>query len=134
MTGARVEKVHADRVRAREFLAQAERFSTDADVAGLSTESRVVLLHNATISACDAILQAVGLRVTSGDGAHVLRIETALAQLDEDTEELLESLDASRERRNDASYAALFVAEASASDAREATTELLELARSFIEA
>jgi hypothetical protein len=121
-------------VRAREFLAQAERFSADADMAGLSTESRVVLLHNATISASDAILQAVGLRVTSGDGAHVLRIETALAQLAEDTKELLESLDASRERRNEASYAALFVAEASASDAREATTELLELARGLIDA
>lgn len=134
MTEARVEKVYADRVRALEFLAQAERFSTDADVAGLSAESRVVLLHNATISACDAILQAVGLRVTWGDGAHVLRIETALAQITGDTEELLESLDASRERRNEASYAALFVAQASASDAREATTELLELASGLIEA
>jgi hypothetical protein len=125
--------VHADRVRAREFLAQAQQFASDADSRGLSTESRVVLLHNATVAACDAILQSVGLRVTSGDGAHVLRIETALDQLDQNTEELLESLDASRERRNEASYLALFVAEASAAEAREATAELIELTRGFVD-
>jgi hypothetical protein len=93
-----------------------------------------VLLHNAVVSACDAILQSVGLRVTSGDGAHILRIETALDQLEEDTEELFEHLDASRERRNEASYAALFVAQASAADAREATAELIALTRNFVDA
>lgn len=64
----------------------------------------------------------------------MLRIETALEQLDHDTEELLEILDASRERRNEASYAAVFVAEASAAEAREATAELIELARGFLDA
>lgn len=133
MTDARIEKVHADRVRAREFLAQAQRFASDGDLPGLRPESRVILLHNATLAACDAILQSVGLRVTSGDGAHLLRIETSLDQLDQDTEELLESLDASRERRNEASYAALYVAEASAAEAHEATAELIELARGFVD-
>lgn len=83
MTDARVEEVHADRVRAREFLAQADRFRTDAD-APLSAESQAVLLHNAALSACDAILQAVGLRVTGGERSHILRSETALEQLDGD--------------------------------------------------
>ena len=46
--------------------------------------------------------------------------------------ELLESRDASRERRNEASYAAAFVPEASVADAREATAEMIELARSFV--
>lgn len=114
MTDARVEQVPTDRLRARQFFDQAERFANDADSGDLSAESRIVLLHNAVVSACDAILLSVGRRVTSGDGAHILRIETALDQLDVDTEELLESLDASRERRNEASYAALFVAQASA--------------------
>ena len=124
-----MEQVYEDRVRAREFLDQADRFLLDADCATLSVESRSVLLHNATVCACDAILQAVGSRVTPGDRAHVLRLETALDQLDGDTEELFESLDASRERRNEASYAAAFVAQASVADAREATAELLERAR-----
>jgi hypothetical protein len=132
MTDAHVEKIYADRVRAREFLDQADRFRNDADIADLSAESQSVLLHNATICACDAILQAAGLRITSGDRSHVLRLETALDQLDVDTEELLESLDAYRERRNEASYATSFVSETSLADAREATTELRELARTFL--
>ncbi len=132
MTNARVERVHADRVRAGEFFDQAQQFVRDAELSDLSNESRIVLLHNAVVSACDAILQSVGLRVTAGDGAHILRIEHALDQLDMDTEELFDSLDASRERRNEASYAALFVANASAADALEATTELVELTRHFI--
>jgi hypothetical protein len=133
VTTARVEKVPADRVRAREFLAQARRFASDAELSDLNPESRVVLLHNATVAACDAILQSVGFRVTTGDGAHMLRIEKALDQLNEDTEDLFESLDASRERRNEASYAALSVAKASVADAREAVAELIQLASGLLD-
>jgi hypothetical protein len=132
VTDARVEKIYEDRVRAREFLDQADRFLLDADRTILGVESRSVLLHNATVCACDAILQAVGLRVTPGDRSHVLRLETALEQIDGDTEELFESLDASRERRNEASYAAAVVSQASIADAREAVAELLELARTLL--
>jgi len=78
-------------------------------------------------------MQAVGLRVTPGDRSHAMRLENALEQLDEDTEDLLERLDASRARRNEASYAAGFVAQASVDDAREATTELVELARGALD-
>ena len=132
MTDARVEQVHADRVCAREFVEQAARFLDDADTDGLSAPSRVILLHNAAISACDGILQAVGLRVTPGDRSHVLRLESALERLDADTEDLFDRLDASRERRNEASYAIGFIAQASVADAQEATTELVELARVFV--
>jgi hypothetical protein len=132
VTDARVEEVYEDRVRAREFLAEADAFLVDADKVTLSAESRSVLLHTAAVCACDALLQAVGLRITSGDRSQVLRLETALARIDGDTEDLLESLDASRERRNEASYAAGFVAQASVADAHEATVELVELARSFV--
>ncbi len=97
MTDARIERVYVDKVRAREFLGQAEHFLKDANTAGLSSESQAILLHNAAVSACDAILQAAGLRVTSGDRAHIIRFEAARAQLPGDTEELFESLDASRE-------------------------------------
>ncbi len=131
MTEARVQKVHADRLGARTHLDQAEKFQSDAD-ADLSTESRSVLLHNAALSACNAILQAAGLRVTSGDRSHLVRLETALEQFDEDTEDLLERLDASRSRRNEASYASMLIAQASVDEAREATAELIELARDFV--
>lgn len=68
MTDARIEKVYEDKVRAREFLAQAQRFLNDANTTTLSSESQAVLLHNATMAACDAVLQAVGLRVTAAIG------------------------------------------------------------------
>jgi hypothetical protein len=131
VSAARVEKVYADRLGARVYLEQAERFQSDAD-SDLSAESRSVLLHNAAISASNAILQAAGLRVTSGEGSHLLRLETALEQLHQDTEDLLERLDASRSRRNEASYAAMLVAEASVEEAREGTAELIEAARDFL--
>jgi hypothetical protein len=132
VTDARIEKVFEDRVGAREFLSQADDFLKDSALESLGASSQAVLLHNAAICACDAILQAVGLRVTPGDGSHVLRLEAALDRIEGDTEELLERLDASRARRNEASYAAMWIAEASVSDAREATTELVELARWFV--
>jgi hypothetical protein len=132
VTDARVEKVYEDRVGAREFLVQADLLFADAGKPTLNAPSQAILLHNATVCACDAILQAVGLRVTSGDRSHALRLETALDRLDSDTEELLEGLDASRERRNEASYAAAFVPMASVADAREATAEMIELARAFV--
>lgn len=106
--------------------------STTLATDGLSAASRVILLHNSAISACDGILQAVGLRVTPGDRSHVLRLQSALEELDADTEDLFDRLDASRERRNEASYAVGFIARASVADAQEATTELVELARVFV--
>lgn len=132
MAEARVENVHADRAGARVFLAQSEAFLEDADLSTLKSESRSVLLHSAAIAACDSILQAAGQRVTPGDRSHILRLESALEHLDGDTEELLERLDASRERRNEASYAAGFVSRASIDDAREAVAELVEFARRFV--
>ncbi len=132
MTESRLEQVHADRIGARVFLAQSEAFFEDANLSGLGSESRSVLLHNAAVAACDAILQAAGQRVTPGDRSHILRLEVALSHLDGDNEELLERLDASRERRNEASYAAGFVPQASIDDAREAVAELIQLARRFV--
>jgi hypothetical protein len=132
MTESRLEQVHADRIGARVLLAQSEAFFEDANLSGLGSESRSVLLHNAAVAACDAILQAAGQRVTPGDRSHILRLEVALSHLDGDTEELLERLDASRECRNEASYAAGFVPQASIDDAREAVAELVELVRRFV--
>jgi hypothetical protein len=71
VTDARTERVYADKIAAREFLHQARDFLNDARIDGLGPPSRIVLLHNAAIAACDSILQAVGLRVTSGDRSHI---------------------------------------------------------------
>jgi hypothetical protein len=123
MTDARIERVPADRVTAREFLAQGPVFLDDAR-SHLSNGSRQILLHQAAICACDAVLLAKGLRVSSGDRAHILRFERALDELPGPTDELLEALDAARAMRVDASYQAMPVASASVDDAAEATREL----------
>lgn len=132
MTEARLRKIPADRMGAREFIAQARIFMSDAHVSGISNEGRQLLLHQTAICACDAILLACGLQVTGGDGAHMLRLEHALEQLPDDADELLDTLDASRARRVEASYRAGFVPAASVEEAEEATLELLERAERFV--
>lgn len=123
---------YPDRVTAREFLDQADEFMADATRKDLGSASRSVLFHNAAICACDAVLQAAGKRVVGGDNAHVRRIRAALDRLPGDTADLFDRLDASRERRNEASYRAGFVPQASLDDAAEATAELIALARAFV--
>jgi hypothetical protein len=88
MTEARIERVPADPITARQFLAQGRVFLDDA-LTDLSNESRQVLLHQAAICACDAILLAKGLRVSAGDRAHMLRFERAMGELPGATSELL---------------------------------------------
>lgn len=100
----------------------------DAGVDSLSNETRQVLLHQATLCACDAILIASGKRIVGGEGAHLRRLTEALDLLPGNTEELYEALDAARERRSEASYAAAWVPTASVQEAEEATLELLERA------
>lgn len=132
MTAARVEKVYADGSPASEFLDQAETFFAGATGGDVSATSKMVLLHNAVVSACDAALQSAGLRGTPGDGAHVVRIETALDTFSVATEDLFERLDAARERPNEASSRAEIAAQASVTDAEEATSELLALVRAAL--
>jgi hypothetical protein len=132
VTDARVQQIHEDRETGRSYLAQAEDFLADARNEGNTNESRAVLIHSAVIAACDAVLAAEGLRVGSGERAHILRIDTALDQLDGDTTELNEALDAARARRNDASYNAMPVAGASVADGIEAAASLIERARRHV--
>jgi hypothetical protein len=133
VTEARLRKIPADRVGAREFLDQARIFIEDTELATLSNEGRQLLLHQTAICACDAILLASGLQITGGDGGHRLRLEQALAQLPDDTYELLDALDDSRARRVEASYRAGPVPAASVQEANEATRELLVRAECFVE-
>lgn len=73
-----------------------------------------------------ATLQQLIPRASEGDRDRDGRSRRALH-----TEHLFERLDASRERCNEASYAAGLIARASVVDALEATTELVGMARVF---
>jgi hypothetical protein len=56
MTEARVERVHEDRMGARDYLAQAEELFRDAEADALSSAGQAILLHSSAVAACDAIL------------------------------------------------------------------------------
>jgi hypothetical protein len=78
---AQVEQRGDDPWAALEFLGQARRFLRDGQVDDLSDEGRQVLLHNAAVAACDAILAINGLEVTGSEGGHRLRFEEAHKRL-----------------------------------------------------
>jgi hypothetical protein len=105
------------------FLAQARRFLEDAQRDSTHLESAVVLYWNACISAMDAILTAVGLRVGSGEDSHAVRVNAAAEVLGAGYAELFERLDEWRRERHDVSYAALTpsagAADAMRGDARD---------------
>lgn len=132
MTAAEVVKVPSDRVSAREYLNQANQFSADSEASVLSNESMQLLIHQAAVSGCDAILLASGLRVRGSEGGHELRLREALKRVAPDDEELLDDLLASRDRRSEASYATAPVARASVGEARDALARLLGLAASYL--
>ncbi len=66
---AQVERRGEDPWAALEFLDQARRFLSDGQAEPISPEGRQVLLHNAAVAACDAVLAINGLEVTGSDGA-----------------------------------------------------------------
>jgi hypothetical protein len=134
MTDARVEHVPVDTLRARGFLAQAKQFLADGGGSTISSPSRQVLLHNAAIAACDALLMVHGRRVTPGDGGHWLRLKEAQDLLQDDHGDLFDRLDESRMARNDVSYRAEFVLDEEVDAARRAVEELLEIAQSYVQA
>jgi len=106
MTDAQLERISPDAWLAGDFLGRAKLFAIDGARDQLRTESRQVLLHNAVIAACDALLAVKGYQVTGSDGGHRLRISKASELLPDAHVELFESLDDARVSRNDASYAA----------------------------
>ena len=53
---------------------------SDASIDPLKAISQAVLLHNATVCGCDAILQAAGLRVTPGDRSGVVGKRSTVAR------------------------------------------------------
>lgn len=132
MTEARVETTYPDPATAREFLDQAQTFFGDASNSDNSKESRAVLAHQAAVAACDAVLLHDGRRIAGDEGAHRLRLATAREALGGDLQDLFERLDDSRAWRNDASYRAQLVPDATLAEALEATRELLELVRAHV--
>jgi hypothetical protein len=76
VTRAEAEPVEPDFERARDFIAQAKRFLSDAERGSTHLERAVVLYWSVCISAMDALLTATGLRIGRGQDSHAVRITT----------------------------------------------------------
>jgi hypothetical protein len=109
VTEAQVGRIEPDPFLAAGFLKRANDFTADGKSSALQPESRQVLLHNAVICACDAILAIEGFEVTGSDGGHQLRIAKAAELLPGAEPTLFEELDEVRAARNQVSYAAAAV-------------------------
>jgi hypothetical protein len=130
---AQVEQRGDDPWGALEFLAQARRFLRDGRIDDLSDEGRQVLLHNAAVAACDAILAINGLDVTGSEGGHLLRFEEAHKRLGGGHGDLFERLEDGRDRRIQASYRAGSLDGTGVDVGVQAVGELIDLAETLIE-
>lgn len=133
MTEARIEPVPPDPATARIRIKDAERYLVDGSRHGLSEESRQLLYWQACLSSLDAVLLTAGARVASGEGGHRLRLVETDRILGGNHPELFEELDAQRARRNAVAYGGAPSSATETSALREAVTQLLELARQFVE-
>jgi hypothetical protein len=131
---ARLRKIAPDATLAGAFLDQAKTFLADGAKADNSSSSRQVLLHNAAIAACDAVLAVGGLEVQGSAGGHALRLDEAQRQLGEGLDDLFENLDLMRLTRADVSYRAGFAGPSSVDEALMTVTMLVQHAEEYLDA
>ena len=127
MTDARLEPIEPDPFLAAGFLDRAKRFAVDGTSPSLGAESGMVLLHNAVICACDAVLAIEGRRVVGSDGGHQLRLAEAERLLPQGGAALFDTLDNARAARNQVSYAAAVAPLDGMTDTTRAVNQLIEL-------
>jgi hypothetical protein len=133
MTDARLEPIEADPYLAAGFLKRAESFVADGENEGLQPESRQVLLHSATVAACDSALAIKGLQVVGSEGGHKLRLEEVARLLPDADTGLFERLDDARIARNEVSYAAGLSASDDVVHQLEATRDLLFAVKQLVQ-
>ena len=133
MTDARIARDQPDAFLAADLLARAKQFARDGTSGDLGIESRVVLLHNAIICACDAILAIEGRRIEGSVGGHKLRIEEAEKRLPGANSALFTTLDEARVSRNEVSYSAAAAPIEGIEATSGAVQRLIELADDKIE-
>src|SRR5215210_5992132 len=124
MTEASVELIPPDPWLAHSHFHRALEFIGDGEQTSLSAAGRLVLLHDAALSLCDAVLAINGREVRGSDGGHVLRLQQAQKLLGDGLRDLFERLDDGRLARGDASYRAAPIPEAGPEAALQAVVEL----------
>jgi len=134
VTEARVERTAVDVWGARAFMGRARELLSDGERSENTPASRMILLHSASMAACDAILSVNGRRIVGSDGGHVLRLEQAVALLAGDHRDLFARLEESRASRHGVSYAAGFVPADDVESSCAAVQELVGIAATHVDA
>jgi hypothetical protein len=132
VTRAEAEPVEPDFERARDFIAQAKRFLTDAERDSTHLESAVVLYWSVCLSAMDALLAAAGLRIRRGQDSHAVRVETTRELLGAGFHDLCDRLDEWRRERHDVSYAAITPAAGDVAAMQADARDILTAAESVV--
>jgi hypothetical protein len=105
----------------------------DAGQPRTSLDGRQILYYQSCLSLLEGILLAGGKRITSGAGAHRLRMDEAHACLGQGYPDLFERLHIHREARHEVSYSAGVVSEKQVESLRSAVIELSHIARRYVE-
>ena len=116
---------------ARVFLARARQFQSDADVEAVSDTGRELLLHQASVAACDAVLAVAGVRVVGDEGGHALRLSETVSRLGLD-EDVADALTTTRRLRNASAYGAGIVIGHQVEESGEAVDHLIEAVTLFM--
>jgi hypothetical protein len=132
VTEAWVARIGPDPFQARVFYLRAVEFAAGGGHPDLAAAPRQVLLHNAVIAACDAILAVSGRQIEGSDGGHRLRLQETERLLGSGLDDLFERLDDVRATRAEASYRGALVPDAEPAAAEQAVLEFLEHARAHI--
>jgi hypothetical protein len=131
MIDATVEPVKPDLNAAQAKLLQAMNHARSAERC-VDNESAYILLYSAVHKALAAVLLSVGLRVSSGERAHVKLIEEAKKHFGPEHAQLLARVDRARRKRNDVSYETAQIADAVLTAMKVDTKTTLEAALRFV--
>jgi hypothetical protein len=132
VTRAEAEPVEPDFDHARDYIAQAKRFLSDAERDSTYLESAVVLYWSVCVSAMDAVLSAAGLRIGRGQDSHAVRVETTLQVLGAGFSDLCDRLDEWRRERHDVSYAAITPAAGDVAAMQADARDILAASEDFV--
>jgi hypothetical protein len=131
MIDATVKQDDPDIPEATRKISQAVKHRTSADGC-VDNESAFILLYAAVHKALSAVLLSLGLRVDSGERAHVVLIVEAKKHVGNEHAALLSRLDRARRKRNSVAYETEQIADDELATMKTDTKTTLEVALRFV--
>ena len=130
LVGMSLEKITPDAATISKLVASAERSIADAQVEGISAETRFDTAYKAVMQLANAALQANGYRtLKSKPGHHATMIQTLGQTADVDRETIIDGL---RGQRNVADYSGDTVPESAVGECVSQAESLLSAVRNWL--